>query len=236
LDGISIQGLRKRFKTVQALDGVDLAIGPGELVALLGPNGAGKSTLMRILATTVLPDEGTVTVAGNDVVAASAKARRAIGLALGDERSWYWRLSGRHNLEFFAALYGFGRRQARERTETVLDQVGLLNAADRRFDGYSTGMKMRLSLARALMPTPRVLLLDEPTRSLDPIAAASFRKLVLELVQAQQIAVLYATHDLHEAAAIATRIVILSKGRIVAHLPGGTEPARLEEALLATAA
>lgn len=235
-DGLVIRDVAKRFGRVQALDGVSLTVAPGEIVALLGPNGAGKSTLMRIIATTVLPDSGQVFVQGRDAIAHPADARRALGIALGDERSWYWRLSGRRNLEFFAALYGFARRPAAERVTDLLEKVGLTAAADLRFDGYSTGMKMRLSLARALLPSPPVLLLDEPTRSLDPVAAASFRAQVIELRRERNIAVLYTTHDLHEAAAIASRVVVLARGQVAAELPGGTEPAALERALLSAVA
>jgi ABC-2 type transport system ATP-binding protein len=231
-----VQGLTKRFGAVTALAGIDLSVAPGEVVTLLGPNGAGKSTLIRILATTVLPDEGSVHVAGYDAVAQPTAVRRSFGLALGDERSWYWRLSGRRNLEFFAALYGLRRREAAARVDVLLREIGLADAADRRFDGYSTGMRMRLSLARALLPDPRVLLLDEPTRSLDPLAASAFQARVLELASARRMAVLYATHDLHEAAEIASRVLILVRGRVAATLAGGSDAAALERSLLVAAA
>ncbi len=236
MDGIAIRGLAKRFRSVQALAGVDLDVDRGEIIALLGPNGAGKSTLIRILATTVLPDSGTARIGGFDIVAQSAAARRSFGLALGDERSWYWRLSGRQNLAFFASLYGLSRLDGANRVDQLLSDVGLSEAADRRFDGYSTGMRMRLSLARALLPDPPVLLLDEPTRSLDPVAAVAFRQRVVGLGRERTIAILYATHDLHEASAIATRVVVLAAGQVAARLPGGTPPAVLEQALLTAVA
>ena len=232
MDGIEVAGLMKRFGGVQALRGVDMTVAPGEIVALLGPNGAGKSTLMRILATTVLPDGGTARVAGYDVEAKPAQVRASIGLTLGDERSWYWRLTGRQNLESFAALYHFKRTEARSRVDALLAQFNLAEAGDRRFDGYSTGMRMRLSLARALLPDPKILLLDEPTRSLDPVGASEFRDAVAALGRARNLAVLYTTHDLHEAAEIASRIVIVARGAVVAALPGGTPPAELERILL----
>ena len=231
-DGVLVRGLTKRFRAVHALAGIDLDVERGEIVALLGPNGAGKSTLMRILATTVLPDGGSARVGGYDVVTQSLAARRSFGLALGDERSWYWRLNGRQNLEFFAALYGLSRREAHGRVAELLAEVGLEDAADRRFDGYSTGMRMRLSLARAILPAPPVLLLDEPTRSLDPVAAVAFRQRIAGLGRARNMAILYTTHDLHEASAIASRVVVLAAGRVAARLPGGTAPAALEQALL----
>jgi ABC-2 type transport system ATP-binding protein len=232
MDGIEIAGLMKRFGSVQALRGVDMTVAPGEIVALLGPNGAGKSTLMRILATTVLPDSGTARVAGFDVSSKPAQVRASIGLTLGDERSWYWRLTGRQNLEFFAALYHLKRAEAQARVDALLAQFNLAEAGDRRFDGYSTGMRMRLSLARALLPDPKILLLDEPTRSLDPVGASEFRETVAALGRTRNLAVLYTTHDLHEAAAIANRIVMVARGSVAAELPGGTPPAELERVLL----
>jgi ABC-2 type transport system ATP-binding protein len=186
----------------------------GEAVVLVGPNGAGKSTLLRILATTVLPDRGTAHVLGHDVVRQAPAVRRSVGLMLGDERSWYWRLSGRRNLEFFAVLHGLSRRAASERATELLDDVGLSDAADRRFDGYSSGMKARLSLARALISDPPVLLLDEPTRNLDPVASRDFRERTLAIAHASGATVVMVTHDLHEAAEIDARVVALVGGEV----------------------
>ena len=215
MHGIRVREIRKRFRSVQALDGVSLDVEPGDVVALLGPNGAGKSTLIRTLGTTVLPDAGTATVAGYDVVRDAVGARRSAGLVIGDERSHYWRLSGRRNLAFFGALAGMSRREAAARTARLMDEVGLADAADRPVLGYSSGMRARLSLARALLADPPVLLLDEPTRSLDPLAASRFRETAARLADGRRAAVLFATHDLHEAAAVAARILVLSAGRIV---------------------
>lgn len=224
----------KRFGPVTALADVDLDVRAAEIVALLGPNGAGKSTLLRILGTTVLPDRGDISVAGRNVVTSAGDARRAIGFCLADERSWYWRLTGRQNLEFFAILHGLRRRAAQARAEELLELVGLADAAGRPFRNYSTGMRLRLSVSRALLAEPPVLLLDEPTRSLDPVATANFRELLQGIVHIRRPAVLLATHDLHEASSVASRILILSQGRVRAELPGMTEPAELERALLDT--
>jgi ABC-2 type transport system ATP-binding protein len=229
---IHVDGVAKRFGPVQALSGVNLTVPQGEVVALLGPNGAGKSTLTRILSTLVLPDAGSARVCGHDIVAEPAKVRSALGVTLSDERSWYWRLTGRQNLEFFAALYGFSRTDARRRTQTLLELIDLPHAADRRIHGYSAGMKARLSLARALLPDPPVLLLDEPTRSLDPVATAEFRTLIRDLKRDRQISVLLTTHNLHEAAALADQVVVLVNGRIAGHTSGRATAEALETLLL----
>jgi len=215
VDGIRVRDIRKRFGKVQALDGVSLDVEPGEVVALLGPNGAGKSTLLRILGTTVLPDTGTATVAGHDVVQDPVAARAALGHMIGDERSHYWRISGRRNLAFFAALVRIPRHEVAGRVSLLLEAVGLTDAADRRVLGYSSGMRARLSLARALLADPPLLLLDEPTRNLDPLAASRFRESAMQLAGGRRTGILFATHDLHEAVAISARILVLSAGRIV---------------------
>ena len=233
--GVRVTALHKRFGGFAALRGVDLAVPWGAIVAVLGPNGAGKSTMLRILGTTVLPDSGQVEVAGHDVKSEPAAARRSLGLVLGEERSWYWRISGRHNLEFFAALHGLSRRAARARADELLRLVDLEEEADRRFDRYSSGMKARLSLARALLHEPPVLCLDEPTRTLDPVAALSFRKLVRAQAAAGR-AVLFTTHDLHEAAAVASSVVVMVRGRVAAVADQSPDAAQLEHLLVAATA
>ena len=231
--GIRVSGLTKRFGEVTALAGVDLNVARGEIVALLGPNGAGKSTLLRILGTTVTPDAGSVSIAGVDAVADPAEARRRVGLMIGDERSFYWRLSGRRNLAFFAALHGMRRGEASARAAVLLDAVGLAQAADRPVLGYSSGMRARLSLARALLTDSPLLLLDEPTQNLDPLAASQFREMALSLAHDRAAGILFATHDLHEAVAIADRITVLSEGRVVLEqATKGMDAARLESAFL----
>ena len=211
---VEVSHVEKSFGAVRALRGVSFQLAAGEVAVLVGANAAGKSTLLRILGTTLLPDAGTVRVAGHDVTASPARVRRIVGLMIGDERSWYWRLTGRKNLEFFAVLHGLNRRHAAERAGALLSQVGLADAADRRFDGYSSGMRARLSLARSLISEPEVLLLDEPTRSLDPTAAATFRETVTRLARERSATVLFVTHDLHEAAEVATRTIGLAAGLV----------------------
>ncbi len=232
--GISVRDVGKTFGAHRALDAVSFDVHAGEIVALLGHNGAGKSTLLRILATTVLPDAGSARVAGRDVRTDPAGVRRCIGVSLSDERSWYWRLTARQNLEFFGALHGLRRRDARARAERLLADVGLAAAADRRFDGFSSGMRARLSLARAMLTEPPVILLDEPTRAIDPVASADFRDRITGLAAGGR-ALLLATHDLYEATTIADRVIVLGDGRIRASRGHGTRPEELEKDLLAIA-
>jgi ABC-2 type transport system ATP-binding protein len=229
--GIRVRALTKRFGELHALDGLDLDVARGEVVALLGRNGAGKTTLMRVLGTTLHAEEGEVSVAGYDAKRDGVDVRRSVGLMLGDERSLYWRLSGRHNLEFFAELHGVRGARRDERVSALLDEVGLDGAGGRAVAGYSSGMRMRLALARALVAEPEVLLLDEPTRSLDPVATVEFRSMLREIVARRGASVLVATHDLREPAAVGGRVCVLASGRIVAELPPTTEPDDLERIL-----
>jgi len=209
-----VVGVDKRFGPVGALLQVDLAVAPGTITALMGRNGAGKSTLLRVLATSVLPDAGRAFVGGCDVARDPLRARRRLGLVLGDDRSYFWRLSGRQNLEFFARLHGVRRRSLADRVAEALDAVELSDVAARRVDRYSTGMRARLGLARALLGEPSVLLLDEPTRSLDPVSAESVRVLLLRLARERGAAVLLVTHDLQEAATVADEVAVLCRGRV----------------------
>jgi ABC-2 type transport system ATP-binding protein len=230
---IEISGLSKKYPLVKryrdlifhpflqekmvALEDVSLSIGKGELFGLLGPNGAGKTTLLKILATLVLPDKGRVMVNGYDVEKKPAQVRRSMGFVVSEERSFYWRLTGRQNLDFFSSLNNIGRRMAPERIENVLGITGLSRDADRMFKDYSAGMKQRLAIARSLLPDPEILLMDEPTRSLDPSAARNMRDFVREeLVARRGKTVCLSTHNLHEAEEICSRIAILHRGKILA--------------------
>jgi ABC-2 type transport system ATP-binding protein len=232
MSGIVMSGVSKRFANTDALVDVDVEVPPGKVLALLGSNGAGKTTLIRIGATTVMPDSGTVIIGGVDALESPAKARSQTGVVTSDERSFYWRLSGRHNLEFFASLHGLGRKEARLRAVEVLETVGFVGDPDLRVDKYSSGMKARLALARGLLGRPSILLLDEPSRSLDPAAAFELRQMIEDLASAQGVAVLFVTHDLHEAAALATSVMVMRKGHVVARIDGPTDAGTLERHFL----
>ncbi|MCK6551094.1 ABC transporter ATP-binding protein [Myxococcota bacterium] len=207
----------RKPKPTVALDGVDLSVGHGELVAVLGPNGAGKTTMLKILATLILPSRGEVRVEGVDVVGAPERVRQRLGYVLADERSFFWRLSCRENLRFFASLQGIFGRDAEARIQELAMLVGLTEHLDRDFMDLSTGQKQRMAIARGLVADPTVVIFDEATRSLDPGHAAHVRRVIREiLVERAKKAVLFATHDLHEARELADRVVLMAKGRVAA--------------------
>jgi ABC-2 type transport system ATP-binding protein len=195
---------------VDALRDVSLTVAPGEIVGLVGPNGAGKTTLIKILATVLAPTTGRASVAGHDVVTASEDARRHLGLMLADERSSYWRLTGRQNLEFFGVLSGLTRADARRRAGELLELFDLAGK-DKMVFGYSAGMRSRLGLARALVARPPVLVLDEPTRSLDPLAMHAVHRVLQGAAEEGQ-AILLSSHQLDEVASICSRVAILIEG------------------------
>jgi ABC-2 type transport system ATP-binding protein len=213
---------------VEALRGADLRVAAGSIHGIIGPNGSGKSTLLRILATLVLPDGGTATVAGHDVVAAAPAVRRSIGFSTGEERAAYWRLSARQNLEFAAALYDVADEEAA--IDLALTQAGLADAADRAVSGFSQGMARRLGLARALLHRPPVVFLDEPARSLDPVARDELHAVLLALRAAGDTTIVLTTHDLVEAVAICDRVSVLRDGRVV-DVVVPTDEAVLDDAL-----
>jgi ABC-2 type transport system ATP-binding protein len=203
---------RKRFR---AVDGVDLEVERGEIFGVLGPNGAGKTTTMKMLATLLEPTAGSARVLGLDVVTQSREVRRRMGAVLSDGRSLYWKLTARENLEFFGALYHVPPGEQQARIDGALAAVKLSDRADDYVERYSTGMRQRLVLARALLPDPELLLLDEPTVGLDPQSAADLRDRVRDL-QRQGRTVLLTTHYMDEADQLCNRIAIVDHGRIVA--------------------
>src|SRR5512136_310135 len=209
---------RKEPSVVTAVDHLTLKIEEGELFGLLGPNGAGKTTLVKILCTLLPPDEGEAYVNGFDVVRQQMDVRRSLGTLFSvGERGVFWRLNGYRNLEFFSAIYNVPRRKRHERIMEVLDLVGLKDKAFEHYQKYSGGMKRKLALARALLPDPPILLLDEPTVGLDVISSRSMREFIRKnLSEEAGKTVLYTTHYVEEASQICDRVGILNRGRLVA--------------------
>ncbi|MDQ3919017.1 MAG: ABC transporter ATP-binding protein [Acidobacteriota bacterium] len=217
---VPLAGLRRLFRMrtrapVEALKGVSFDVREGEIFGLIGRNGAGKTTLAKIVATLVQPTAGAVVVRGFDSVRDDARVRAQVGLASAEERSFYWRLNVEQNLVFFARLYGLGAAAARRRIGELLELFELTELRRRRFGELSTGNKQRMSVARALLNSPPVLLLDEPTRSLDPLAAARMREIIGSLARGQRpVTVLLTSHNLAEVEQLCERVAVISRGRI----------------------
>jgi len=194
---------------------VTLEIPSGEVFGLVGRNGQGKTTLVKCLAGLIEPTEGTVELFGRQGRAAMEDARRLIGLVSSDERSFYWRLTGWQNLLFFSRLHGMPDELAYQRIEPLLERFDLQALAQRRFDGYSAGNKQRLAIVRALLNDPHLLILDEPTRSLDPIAADSLRQMVLDWKRERSDrTAIITSHNLAEIESMCDRIGILSRNAL----------------------
>lgn len=230
---LEVRGLRKTFRArrslgetlrrpfqaslVTALDGISCQVVEGEFYGLLGENGAGKTTFFKILSTLVAPDAGVAFVFGTDVRQQPALVRRLVGPVLASDRSLYWRLSAAENLRLYAALHRLPGGEAADRIRELLALVGLADVRARLVGTFSSGMKQRLLLARALLARPRMLLLDEPTRSLDPIAARDFRDFLRrDIGRAQGCTVLLATHDADEVRDLCDRVGVLHRGRLIA--------------------
>ena len=204
-----------RAERVTALDDISFEVEPGEIFGLLGPNGAGKTTLLKILSCLIIQNGGRAVVNGFDTLRDEMKVKASIGFVTSDERSFYWRLSGRENLHFFARLYNLSPDRVESRCRDLLDRLELTDKADHGFMTYSSGMKQRMAVARALLHDPSVLYMDEPTRSLDPLAAKHLRTLVVETLNRREgKTILMATHNLSEAEQMCSRIAIIHKSRL----------------------
>ena len=229
---VEVRGLIKRFKvrgidlplglarwtaprTVTALGGIDVAVNRGECFALLGPNGSGKTTLLKILATLLSPDAGQVRVFGTDLLKEPERVKPSISFLVGEERGFYWRLTGRQNLEFFSALYGLSKKASDEKVNEVIELFEI-EEPDKPYQTYSTGVKHRLALARCFLTPAKLILMDEPTRSLDPNAAATLRELIKSNLRGRDRTFLFTTHDTLEAEELADCIAIIDHGKITA--------------------
>jgi len=251
-NAISVVSLHKSFPPMQsgwraflqpftaatslALCNVSLQVKQGEAVALLGTNGAGKTTLLRILSTLLLPTSGSATIAGYDAVREPGAVRRQVGYHAGSDLGFYARLTGSENLRFFGRLNHLADSCLHRRVPELAERFELLGTLDQQVRTLSSGTIQRLSLLRAIIHEPKVLLLDEPTRSLDAIAAADFRNfLKIEVLKKQGTSLLFASHTLSEIEFLADRVAILNQGELVAfdtpaNLKSGNGATTLEQA------
>jgi ABC-2 type transport system ATP-binding protein len=197
-----------------ALDGVDLGVRAGEICAVVGPNGAGKTTLFRIIVGLTTPTSGSGTVLGLDVERESERIRRLVGWMSAEDRTLLMRTTCKENLYLHGRLQGMTRRQLAPAIPRILETVGLGRQHDSIVAALSSGMKARLRLARALLPSPRVLLLDEPTGAVDPVAAHAILNLITDLVREQSLAVLLSSHRLEEIEALQSYAVLLDRGKV----------------------
>jgi sodium transport system ATP-binding protein len=214
---IAVENLAKAFGRrgeVRAVDGVSFTAADGRITGLLGPNGAGKTTLLRMLATLMIPDAGSATIEGHDVVRDRYAVRRRIGV-LSDARGLYPRLSGRENIRYYGALHGLSGAALDARVDALVGALGLAGIADRRAQGFSQGERMKVAIARALVHDPQTILLDEPTNGLDIMSIRALRSLLRDL-RANGKCLLFSSHVMQEVSALCDSIVILGRGRVVA--------------------
>jgi ABC-2 type transport system ATP-binding protein len=210
------KGLFKSVRsTVQALRGVSLEVLPGEIFGLLGPNGAGKTTLIKIITTLLLPSSGEVWVNGYHVQRQENQVRASVGCMLMGERGLYWKLTGRENLEYFGALYHLSPKERRRRAGEILEQIQLADIADRTVETYSSGQKMKLAFGKALINDAPLLVLDEPTNTLDVPSASELRAVVRDL-NTQGKTIIYTTHIMSEAESLCERVAIIDHGQLLA--------------------
>jgi ABC-2 type transport system ATP-binding protein len=221
---VEVKDLRKEYpvrygfsgtKQIVAVEKLNFDISKGEVFGLLGPNGAGKSTTIKMISTLVTPTSGDATIDGSSVVSEPEKVREKIGVMLAGERTMYWKLTGRENLQYFSTLYHMNPGEAKHRIDYLLKLVGLSDHEKARVEGYSTGMRIRLSFAKSLLNDAPVLLLDEPTMSLDPQAARVVRETVLSL-RDQGKSILLTTHNMDEADRLSDRVGIIDHGNLIA--------------------
>lgn len=210
-------GAFKKKPVVEAVKSVNLEVKKGEAFALLGPNRAGKTTLIKILCTLILPTRGEAFIDGYDIVKNGESVRRIIGLVTGEERSFYWRLTGRQNLEFFGTLSNLKPRDIKRKISYLVDLLDMGEYVDTRFNEYSTGMKQHLAIARSLLSEAKILFMDEPTKSLDVCSADHFRRFIKErIVGEEKRTIFFTSHNLQEVSAVADRVAFMDRGIIQA--------------------
>jgi len=210
---IEVAGLTKSFDNVEAVNGITFNVNQGELFGFLGPNGAGKTTTINMLTGLARPDSGSIRIAGLDCSANPKSAQHLIGV-VPDESNLYPEMTGYDNLCFCASMYGIGKQERRKRAKILLEQFGLQEAANRKFSGYSKGMKRKLTIAAGIIHQPQILFLDEPTTGIDVASARQIRKLISDLSRSGT-TIFLTTHYIEEAERLCQRIAFIVNGRIV---------------------
>lgn len=218
--------LRKKKQQVNAVDGISFSIERGQIFSLLGPNGAGKTTTIKILATLLIPDSGRACVNGFDVVEDDLAVRKAMTAVLPGERTLFWKLTVRENLLYFGSLYGLTRKYVKGQTDGLLQFFGIEDKRDVLVEKLSTGERQKVVLSRALLPDPAIILLDEPTLGLDPVAAIALRKLIKQIADRGK-TILLTTHYMYEADELSDSVAIINDGKIACL----DTPARLKQSL-----
>lgn len=211
---IQVQGLSKSFGKVKAVQNVSFSAFDGQITGLLGPNGAGKSTTLRMLYTLLKPDTGTAQVDGFDVKQSPLEVQKRIGV-LADARGLYHRLTSRENIRYYGRLHGLEGEALEKQIDSLLDLLDMQSIADRRTEGFSTGEKLKVAIARTLVHNPRNVLLDEPTNGLDVMSTRAMRQFILRLREEGK-CVLFTSHIMQEVAALCDQIVIISGGQVSA--------------------
>lgn len=236
---IRVEGLKKRFSAVQALQDVSFTAGDGRITGLLGHNGAGKSTTLRVLSTVLRADEGRAMVDGHDCAVDPLQVRRSLGV-LPHASGLYAHLTGRENIRYYGELHGLAGHELEGAIAELIERLGLHAVADRRARGYSQGERLKVGLARALVHRPQTVILDEPTNGLDVNAVRMLRELIRELRGSGR-CVLFSSHVMQEVAALCDDIVIIAHGRVVVRgtpdeILASTGATDLEEAFVRAAA
>jgi sodium transport system ATP-binding protein len=212
---IQVQGLSKSFGKVKAVQNVSFSASDGQITGLLGPNGAGKSTTLRMLYTLLKPESGTAKIDGFDVRQSPLEVQRRIGV-LADARGLYPRLTSRENIRYFGRLHGLEGEALETQINSLLLLLDMQSIADRRTEGFSTGEKLKVSIARTLVHNPKNVLLDEPTNGLDVMSTRAMRQFILRL-RGEGKCVLFTSHIMQEVAALCDQIVIISRGEVSAN-------------------
>ncbi len=233
---IEVKDIHKSFGSIHAVQGISFAVADGRITGLLGPNGAGKTTMLRLLYTLLKPDSGTAAVDGFDIAQAPLEVQQRIG-ALPDSRGLYPRLTSRENIRYYGRLHGLKGEELERNIDRLIKLLDMADFADRRTEGFSTGQRLKVAIARALIHNPKNVLLDEPTNGLDVMSTRAMRDFIRRL-RDEGHCVLFSSHIMQEVAALCDHIVIIAQGQVVAYgtpdeLRQQTSQATLEDAFVA---